>query len=378
MASNNSKILSRPITFELSGKTAPNRFLKSAQSEYQCDDSDDVGKRGKPTEKYAGLYREWGQNPVGLISTGNIMVHRDHREGDSNAIIDKNNPWDPIAAFRPAILAAKSHGSLVIPQLSFPGRQAGLEQTPSPLSSSDIQLQPSMGKEYGTPRAMTLDEIEDLKERFVFAAVVLWKAGADGCQIHASHGYIFTQFMAPRTNRRTDKYGGSYENRTRLLKEVITCIASEIPLSSFIISVKLNSQDFVEGGWTFEETKKLLPELEKLGVDHIDISGGVYDCPVWRGTVSGLPNVQEQGYFTHFSRLLKPLLKRAVLSTTGGFRSAEAMAQAIESGACDMIGVARPLRLEMDLVSRVLGGETWVSEELLERQQIVASQKAKL
>ncbi|KAL8277387.1 hypothetical protein RQP46_010227 [Phenoliferia psychrophenolica] len=289
------EILSRPITFPLSGKVAPNRFLKSAQSEYACDDSEDVDRRGRPTERYAKLYEEWAANPVGIISTGNIMVHRDHRESDSNGIIDRSNPWDPISAFRPMIYSTKSHGSLSIPQLNFPGRQASLSQTLHPLSSSSVPLAPAMGKSYGVPRAMSLSEITDLVDRFVFASDVLWKAGSDGVQIHASHGYIFSQFLAPRTNLRGDQYGGSYENRTRLLKDVVRGIAARVPLESFIISVKLNCQD----------------------------------C---------------------------------------GFRTAKAMADAIRSGACDMVGIARPLMMEPDLVARILDGSAdavkgWEEEE---------------
>lgn len=193
----------------------------------------------------------------GLIRSLIDSQSRDPRNG----IIDRSNPWDPIAAFRPMILAAKSSGALCIPQISFPGRQAGLEQTSLPLSASDVQLAPSMGKSYGVPRAMTLAEIEDLIERFAWAAEVLWKAGADGCQVHASHGYSFSQFMAPRTNKRTDQvsscrrtgyerslrskrqFGGSFENRTRLLQAVVERIAKRVPPGEFIISVKLNCQD---------------------------------------------------------------------------------------------------------------------------------------
>ena len=107
------------------------------------------------------------------------------------------------------ILASKLCGSLVIPQVSFPGRQSSLA-TP-PLSASCVQLAPAMGKSYLAPRAMTLSEIEELIERFAWAAEVLWKAGADGCQIHASHGYIFTQFLAPRTNVREDQVRLSFK-----------------------------------------------------------------------------------------------------------------------------------------------------------------------
>lgn len=117
---------------------------------------------------------------AGLICTGNIPIHRDNLENYNNAVLDINNPWDPVEAFAPAIKAAKSRGAIFLPQLQFPGRQVPEFLNPNPKSSSDQQLGPCLNKTYGKPSPLTNDDIEDLIRRYVWASEVLAKAGADG------------------------------------------------------------------------------------------------------------------------------------------------------------------------------------------------------
>lgn len=117
---------------------------------------------------------------AGLICFGNIPVDRYNLENYNNAVLDPRNPWDPIEAFKPAIRAAKSRGALCLPQLQFPGRQVPEFLNPHPKSSSDVQLEPCLNKTYGKPTPLTKHEIKELIGRYVWAAEVLWKAGADG------------------------------------------------------------------------------------------------------------------------------------------------------------------------------------------------------
>lgn len=147
-------------------------------------------------------------------------------ENYNNAILDLDQPWDGVAAFAPAVKAAKSHGALCMPQLNFPGRQVPEFLNKNPKSSSDVQLEPSLLKTYGKPTPLTHAEIEDLKRRFVWASETLAKAGADGIvvyfhltvhfsntikwlilfsKLHGSHGYIMNQFLSSKVNKRTDQ-----------------------------------------------------------------------------------------------------------------------------------------------------------------------------
>lgn len=126
------------------------------------------------------LIIELADGGTGVICFGNIPVDRDNLENYHNAVLDPRNPWDPIAAFAPAIRAAKSRGAICLPQLQFPGRQVPEFLNPHPKSASGVQLQPGLNKTYGKPEALTRDEIKQLVNRFVWAAQVLDEAGADG------------------------------------------------------------------------------------------------------------------------------------------------------------------------------------------------------
>lgn len=123
---------------------------------------------------------ELADGGAGLICTGNIPIHRDNLENYNNAVLDINNPWDPVEAFKPAVKAAKSRGAIFFPQLQFPGRQVPEFLNPNPKSSSDQQLGPCLNKTYGKPSPLTKEEIKDLVRRYVWASEVLAKAGADG------------------------------------------------------------------------------------------------------------------------------------------------------------------------------------------------------
>ena len=123
---------------------------------------------------------ELADGGAGLICFGNIPISRNNLENYNNAILDPDQPWDAVAAFAPAIKAAKSRGALCMPQLNFPGRQVPDFLNKNPKSSSDVQLEPSLLKTYGKPTPLTKDEIQDLIRRFVWASEIVAKAGADG------------------------------------------------------------------------------------------------------------------------------------------------------------------------------------------------------
>lgn len=209
--------------------------------------------------RYAELFQELADGGAGLICTGNIPLSRHNLENYNNAVLDRDNPWDAVTAFRPAIQAAKSRGAVCLPQLQFPGRQVPEFLNTAPKSASDVQLQPCLKKTYGKPAPLTKEEIKDLVSRYVWAAEVLAEAGADGIivsgllmgilsyadssPLHAAHGYILNQFLSPLTNRRTDEYGGSLENRSRFILEIVNSIKAKLPSDQFVIAAKFNCQD---------------------------------------------------------------------------------------------------------------------------------------
>ncbi|KNE96593.1 hypothetical protein PSTG_10151 [Puccinia striiformis f. sp. tritici PST-78] len=352
------QVLSQPIQFK-GGLRAPNRTLKSAMTERLCTyDQEDLNARGKPTAEYVELYKVWGQGKIGIIILGNIPVHREYLEAKGNAIIDKDSPWDPVEAFKPVIAAAKAHGSLVIGQLTHAGRQTPIHVNSNPVSASETQTPACFGMTFGNARALSLDEIHDVIDRFAYGAEVLYKAGADGAQLHGAHGYLLSQFLSPRVNKRTDRYGGTFENRSRIVFEIIDAVKKRVTDPKFILSIKYNSHDFIEGGFTKEDSQIMAQRLEAEGVELIELSGGTYEFFSFLEKQESTK--RREGFFLEFADGIRPHLTGAsVLAVTGGFRTLEGMSSATSSDkrTCDMVGLARPLIYEPHFVADLLSGK---------------------
>jgi 2,4-dienoyl-CoA reductase-like NADH-dependent reductase (Old Yellow Enzyme family) len=182
--------LSQPLQFHFSGMTAPNRLLKAAMTEKLASwDPTDMKKRGIPSKELINVYRRWGEGGFGLILTGNIMLYSDQLEAPGNPVIPKDAPFsgERFERFREMSAAAKAHGSLIVAQLSHPGRQVSKAVQVHPISASDVQLEGTrLSLTFAKPRAMNKSEIKDLVDMFAFAAEYLHKAGYDGIQLHGA------------------------------------------------------------------------------------------------------------------------------------------------------------------------------------------------
>ncbi|KAJ8131719.1 hypothetical protein O1611_g1903 [Lasiodiplodia mahajangana] len=349
--------LGQPLHFHYSGRTAPNRFLKAAMTEKLASwDPEDIEKRGVPSKELINVYRRWGEGGSGLILTGNIMLYGDQLEAAGNGIIPKGASFsdERFERFKELGVKAKAHGSLIVAQLSHPGRQVSKDIQAHPVSASDVHLEGTkLGMTFAKPRAMNKEDINDLVDSFTFAAEYLHKAGYDGIQLHAAHGYLLAQFLSKTTNKRTDEYGGPLLNRARLLFEAISKIRSRVKDASFIIGVKLNSVEFQHGGFTAEECRDLCVELENHKVDFVELSGGTFQELAFfhKRESTG----KREAFFIEFAEMIVPQLKKTKLYVTGGFRTAAAMVEALKT--VDGIGLARPVAHEFDLAKKLLEGK---------------------
>ncbi|KIM51688.1 hypothetical protein SCLCIDRAFT_142711 [Scleroderma citrinum Foug A] len=353
-------VLGQSVTFPFSGKVAKNRVLKSAMSERLATFSPcDPKERGQPTEELIRLYETWATGGIGIIITGNIQIKKDHLEATGNAIIDKDLPSDYLEYYRTLARAAKTCGSLVLGQLSHPGRQVSLTIQSHPESASDIEHPSMAGVLFARPMPLTKEGIRDIVQRFAYAASVLHEARFDGIQLHAAHGYLLHQFLSLRTNKRTDEYGGVLlSNRARLLLEIIAEIKRAVNDPTFMVSVKLNCHDLsYPHDVSEEEPIALAKMLESAGVDLVEVSGGTYETPQsFEHDRNSHSQRSSQAYFIDFANRLRPYLLHTKICVTGGFRSASAMADAIRSGLTDVVGLARPLAAEPFLVAEMLNG----------------------
>ena len=340
-------LLFTPITLP-NGTTIKNRFFKSAMSE-------GMGTRDfQPKKNIATLYKRWAEGGTGLIITGNIMVDPKGTAEPGNIVFDKNSNMEILKDWAKQ---GQQHGAKVMVQLNHPGKQVPKTIAKETVAPSTIPLGNGLNKLFSTPRALTTSEVEELVQKFVTSAKVAKEAGFSGVQIHAAHGYLISQFLSPHDNRRTDKYGGSLENRMRFLKEIYLGMREELG-KDFTIGIKINSTDFKEDGLTEEDSLKTIIELANLGLDFVEISGGTYERPAMMGATSKSTN---QVFFAEYSKKLKQKIEIPVV-VTGGIRSINAMNTLLNDNTTDFIGIARPLTIDPNIPNKIKQGTYTIVE----------------
>ncbi|KAF2805270.1 FMN-linked oxidoreductase [Mytilinidion resinicola] len=336
--------LAQPLKYSFSGRTAPNRLLKAAMSESMSSYTpENHSTHGIPSNELVKLYEAWGEGGFGQILTGNVMLFDDQLEGPKNAIIPQDAEFEGerFEKFKAIATGAKKHGSLIVAQVSHPGRQVEAKVNPHPISASDVAIaNKKLGRVFAKPRPATESELAEIASAFGHAAEFLDKAGFDGIELHGAHGYLIAQFLSLTTNRRTDKYGGSLANRMRFLLEIAAAIKKRVS-SSFILGVKINSVEFQDHGFTPDEATLLVTELEKAEFDYVELSGGTYESILDTFRHKRESTRIREGFFVDFAeQICKPLTKtKAYL--TGGFRTTGAMVKALDTGV-DGIGLGRP------------------------------------
>ncbi|KAK6010575.1 oxidoreductase, FAD/FMN-binding protein [Ostertagia ostertagi] len=294
-----------------------------------------------------------------MILTGNICVDPYNMESAGNTVFSKENDSQKLREMVSRLArAAKQDGALAVAQVSNAGRQTPEPVNAHPFSCSDIQLKVKrrfMG--FGKPIALSETQIKtEVVDRFVYAAKFAHDHGFDGVQIHAAHGYLLSSFLSPTTNNRTDKYGGSVENRMRVILEIFEGIKKAIDSSSgFLVGIKINSVEFQDRGLGLEDAKVMCGIVEKSGFDFVELSGGTAERPAFQHMRDSTR--KREAFFLEFAEKIRPVFKETVVYLTGGFRTAPAMVNAVLDGTTDGIGIGRPTTAEPDLPAKILRGE---------------------
>lgn len=328
------------------GVTLLNRIAKSAMSEQLGD------RHGSPTADLEQLYAAWARGGAGLLITGNVMV--DHR-----ALVEPRNAVLEDERFLPAYKlwakAVHAHGGKIIMQINHPGRVAVLPLLKRPVGPSAVGLDLPAMNIIRVPREMTEAEILDQIERFANTAALAVKAGFDGVQVHAAHGYLLSQFLSPLANVRTDAWGGSPENRRRLLIEIVRAVRLAIGPDK-VLSVKLNSADFQKGGFSQQESLDVALALEAEGIDLLEVSGGNYESPAQLGFAPDR-HVANDAYFLDYAAQLRRRSKLPLM-LTGGLRKVEFMNRILQENVVDVVGLARPFAMQPNVAKRLLAGHS--------------------
>ena len=314
------------------GSILKNRIAKSAMSENLSN------KNNEPTATLIEVYKKWAQSGAGLLITGNIMIDSKAIGEPRNVVVENRKNFGMLKEWAESV---KGTNTQLWAQINHPGRQAMEPINKDLKAPSAVPLKSGRRKDATKkiPIALSESQILAIIESFGNTAIILKDAGFTGVQIHGAHGYLVSQFLSPYTNIRSDKWGGSLENRARFVTEVYRKIRSKVG-GSFPIGIKLNSADFQKGGFSEEESIEVVKILSKEGIDLIEISGGTYEAPAMMGKRKKSTIIREVYFMDYIEKARK--ITTTPLMLTGGFRTASVMKDSIASNQLDIIGIARP------------------------------------
>ena len=332
------------------GQTLSNRLCKAAMEE-------NLSETGQiPGRNLTTLYKRWSYGGAGLILTGNVMISPSALTGPGGIVLEDGVD---IAPFKAWAEAGTANGNQLWMQINHPGRQLYLAMEEEAVAPSAVPV--NIGKYsnlIAPPRALTDSEIHDLIDRFARTAALAEKAGFTGVQIHAAHGYLINQFLSPLTNKRTDKWGGSPENRARFLFQTLKAVRQAVS-PDFCVSVKLNSADFQKGGFQLEDAMEVTKGLNLLGVDLLELSGGSYESPAMYGETDGTSTSKREAYFISFARRIATVATMPIMVTGGIYRKSTAIDALAKDEAgfnVDVLGIAKAIAHDPDLPNQWRSG----------------------
>lgn len=307
-----------------------NRIVMEPMGHYYADYD------GNATDRVINFYGARAKGGVGLIITEVVRVNDEHGRADGGQLSLAKD--ERIASFKKLADEIHQYGSAIFVQLHHPGRQgfSALNGNEPMRSASDVECQAV----HQPVRPMTIEEIKSLVKDFAAAAARAKASGIDGVELHCAHGYLLQQFISPYTNKRTDEYGGSLENRLRIVREIIEAIRAECGYDYPLIA-RVSVDEFlringIDGGIKYEDGLKICKLLEIYGLDALDISAGLYETM----NVSWEPAGYEQGWKAYLAKGVKEIVNIPVFCTAV-IRDPDYAEKLLEEGYCDFVGSAR-------------------------------------
>ncbi len=357
-----------------------NRIVRSATFENAANID------GKVTEQLIEIYHKLAKGGVGLIITGNVSVYSKAFTRHRVLGIYDDNFISGLKKISQTVHDTNSECKVMV-QLQHPGRQVLNPETLSKLNPylppaymSYIKRHQEVIQSYQhpphrveptapsaifdtlfeqTPRALTLEEINEIIESHAEGIRRAQEAGFDGVQLHAAHGYLLSTFLSPWTNRRNDKYGGSTENRIRIIVEIYEQAKKKVG-EDFPITIKMNITDFLPGGMDIEEATKIGEILSRIGFAAIETSGGMWEAVTrgreqlsWRPVIlpesrTGIKTIDQEAYFLPGAKALKEKTDIPII-LVGGLKTFDKIEEILESGSVDFVSLSRPLIRQPDL-----------------------------
>jgi 2,4-dienoyl-CoA reductase-like NADH-dependent reductase (Old Yellow Enzyme family) len=320
-----------------------NRIVRSATWEGMCE------KGGAPTERLGALYEGLVDGGVGLVITGYAYVRPDGKQMQGKMGIYDDSQ---VEVLKNVSRRVHDRGGKIVAQLVHAGGQAIRASSGLPPVAPSAVSMPNYPE---VPNELAPDEIRDIVAAFARAAWRAKEAGFDGVQLHGAHGYLINQFLSPLTNRRTDAYGGPLRNRGRFLSEVLHAVRGTVG-EEYPVWIKLNGEDFLQGGFSLEEACQVARRLEEEGTDAIEVSGGTAASGERTPARTRIDAPEKEAYHRAQAREIKGRV-RIPVGIVGGLRSPAVLEDILQAGDADFFSMARPLIREPSLVNRWSSGD---------------------
>lgn len=325
-----------------------NRVVRSAT--YRGMATDD----GQVTEKEITVYENLAKNEIGLIVSGYMYVTK-----EGQCLPRQLGIYDDslMPGLKKLVASVKQYEDVkFFAQIAHGGRQT------VPIVSEEIYAPSPIADKFThtIPKEMTIEHIKRCVRGFVDAAKRVHEAGFDGVQLQCAHGYLLSQFLSPYCNRRTDSYGGSIENRFRIIEEIITGIQDELN-KTYPITAKLNMADFVieNPQLTIEESKIFAKMMVDLGISAIEVSGALMESILYEGNLGTsrfkISKIEDEAYFLNEAKTIKNEIGETPVILVGGIRSLEVVNKVLEEG-IDFVALSRPFIREPDLITKWKNG----------------------
>lgn len=326
----------------INSMTLTNRFVRSATWEGMAADD------GAVTPRLIKTMEALAYGGVGMIISSHAYVSPEGQAGPWQLGIYKDELVEGLGNLAIAVHAA---GGKIVAQLAHAGQSAIKQITGLiPLVVSDVT-----GLSTDARREITRQDVAAIVLAYAQAARRAKVAGFDGVQIHAAHGYLLNQFLSPAFNHRRDEYGGSIENRARILLEVLRAVRHEVG-HDYPVLIKMNSRDFIENGLTLEDSLQTAVMLADGGIDAIELSGGMLTSKTLPPSRVGINTEEKEAYFSQEARALKNKISIPLI-LVGGIRSLNVAEHLVAEGVADYISMCRPFIREPALINRWKDGD---------------------
>jgi 2,4-dienoyl-CoA reductase-like NADH-dependent reductase (Old Yellow Enzyme family) len=326
-------------SIEIKGLRLKNRSVRSATWTGMAEPD------GRYSNKLIKLTTSLAKGEVGLIITGFAYVLPNGKALAGQAGIHNNAM---IPRLKEATKKVHKAGGKICMQIVHAGAQTLIRENknqpiwgPSPVLNKVFQK---------TPKAMSQREIKHTVNAFAKASERVKKAGFDGVEIHGAHGYLVSQFLSPATNKRTDKYGGSLENRSRFLFQIYRAVRKSVG-KDFPVLIKLNCKDYVRGGLKDTDAISVAKRLDKMGIDAIEVSGGVPAAGDLGPARLKIRKASDEAYFLSIAKKIKKQVSVPII-LVGGIRSFNRVNDILKTGQADLVSMSRPFIREPHLIKR--------------------------